>query len=433
MSKEEISFYTKIILKKLEKKPILRVQQKKLKKLYTSNSTKNINRKYYGFESPLYLNTQKYQNRLKNEKKIINRNPIKKYNSITYFNRDEKNRIKKKDDNKKEKLLYCLNCCNKKLNLERNLTKFLKPNNSYDYSLNENISLKKLDEDYISQKIIQSERRQIAAYNHLQKYKNKNPKTKSEKLQYINENQEYPFLGLNLQDYLYYNNKKKNEKRNKLILNNISSFDFSQPRKGIKDYYNKVMFQTPILEKDSRPSIEYKLKYIETLKEQIRENKINKKNKKKEENIKEMNELNKYNEMLFKYNEEENIKKKIRQNLINENNINIINYKKKSNEMNNKENINGYKNKIKKFKEKQNLYVNFINQQRINEINNLQNWINENLKQKKEQLNLKQNEDKKWRNYHKKFNESFNDNIKVEKCAECNLIFNNRLQKFHKS
>ena len=69
MSKEEISFYTKIILKKLEKKPILRVQQKKLKKLYTSNSTKNINRKYYGFESPLYLNTQKYQNRLKNEKK----------------------------------------------------------------------------------------------------------------------------------------------------------------------------------------------------------------------------------------------------------------------------------------------------------------------------------------------------------------------------
>ena len=101
--------------------------------------------------------------------------------------------------------------------------------------------------------------------------------------------------------------------------------------------------------------------------------------------------------------------------------------------MNNKENINGYKNKIKKFKEKQNLYVNFINQQRINEINNLQNWINENLKQKKEQLNLKQNEDKKWRNYHKKFNESFNDNIKVEKCAECNLFFNNRLQKFHKS
>ena len=112
----------------------------------------------------------------------------------------------------------------------------------------------------------------------MQKYKNKNPKTKSEKLQYINENQEYPFLGLNLQDYLYYNNKEKNEKRNKLILNNISSFDFSQPRKGIKDYYNKVMFQTPILEKDSRPSIEYKLKYIETLKEQIRENKINKKN-----------------------------------------------------------------------------------------------------------------------------------------------------------
>ena len=45
--------------------------------------SKNINRKYYGFESPLYLNTQKYQNRLKNEKKIINRNPIKKYNSIT--------------------------------------------------------------------------------------------------------------------------------------------------------------------------------------------------------------------------------------------------------------------------------------------------------------------------------------------------------------
>ena len=33
------------------------------------------------------------------------------------------------------------------------------------------------------------------------------------------------------------------------------------------------------------------------------------------------------------------------------------------------------------------------------------NKIKKNIIKKNEQLNLKQNEDKKWRNYHKKFNE----------------------------
>ena len=50
-------------------------------------------------------------------------------------------------------------------------------------------------------------------------------------MQYINENSEYPFHGLNLQEYLYYNNKMKNEKINKLVLDKVASYELTQPRK----------------------------------------------------------------------------------------------------------------------------------------------------------------------------------------------------------
>ena len=94
----------------------------------------------------------------------------------------------------------------------------MKRNNSYDFTFQDNLSLNHLDEEYINNKVIQNEKRQLAAYNQLKKYREKNPKSKKDKLQDLYENSEYPFHGLNLQEYLYYNNKKRNENINKIIL-----------------------------------------------------------------------------------------------------------------------------------------------------------------------------------------------------------------------
>ena len=42
-------------------------------------------------------------------------------------------------------------------------------------------------------------------------------------------------------------------------------------------------------------------------------------------------------------------------------------------------------------------------------------------------MNKEKRDDLRWKNYLKKFNESFTDNTKADKCYECNLIYTNRL------
>ena len=442
-----------INLTKTKKSPILRVQIKKAKKIINSNSTKNINRNCLQLDIP---QTSRRNESIYPIKKLYIRNKLNKSNSITSFNRyrrkdsmDDKekekylNYIKLKKDKvkyirnnddtdeesteKTERELYCMNCINKKLNLKKNLSQILNLNKSYNFSLNNSLELKQLDEDYISNRILENEKRQIAAFNHLKLIKERNPVSKKDKLQYINENSEYPFHGLNLQEYLYYNNKMKNEKINKLVLDNMTSYELTHPRKEIFDYYNKVMFQTPLLEKDTRPSQQYKMRYIKTLQNQIDEKKKEKINKKMSEQKKEKKELYEYDKILSKINKKEKQRRLIKRNIIYENNTNISNIKRENDETDRYNLLRGYQNRVKIFKERQKEYKSFINQQRINEINNIQNWINENKKIKNYQISKEKRDDLRWKNYLKKFNDSFTDNTKVDKCFECNLIYTNRL------
>ena len=442
-----------INLTKTKKSPILRVQIKKAKKIINSNSTKNINRNCLQLDIP---QTSRRNESIYPIKKLYIRNKLNKSNSITSFNRyrrkdsmDDKEKekylnyiklkkdkvkyIRNKDDTdeesteKTERELYCMNCINKKLNLKKNLSQILNLNKSYNFSLNNSLELKQLDEDYISNRILENEKRQIAAFNHLKLIKERNPVSKKDKLQYINENSEYPFHGLNLQEYLYYNNKMKNEKINKLVLDNMTSYELTHPRKEIFDYYNKVMFQTPLLEKDTRPSHQYKMRYIKTLQNQIDEKKKEKINKKMSEQKKEKKELYEYDKILSKINKKEKQRRLIKRNIIYENNTNISNIKRENDETDRYNLLRGYQNRVKIFKERQKEYKSFINQQRINEINNIQNWINENKKIKNYQISKEKRDDLRWKNYLKKFNDSFTDNTKVDKCFECNLIYTNRL------
>ena len=448
-----MSEYSYVNLTKTKKSPILRVQIKKAQKIINSNSTKNIKRNNLQLDVPL---TTKRNESVYPMKKLYIRNEFNRSNSITSFNRyrhrdsmdeEEKEKyinyinlkkgklkyIKNIEDtdeestDKTDRELYCMNCINKKLNLKKNLSQILNLNKSYNFSLHNGLTLKQLDEDYISNKIFENEKRQLAAFNHLKLIKERNPVSKKDKLQYINENSEYPFHGLNLQEYLYYNNKMKNEKINKLVLDKVTSYELTQPRKEIFDYYNKVMFQTPLLEKDERPSNQYKMRYIKTLQNQIDEKKKEKINKKKAEIKKEKKELNEYNKILSNIRKSEKQKKLIKRNIIYENNTNMSNIKRENDETDRSNILKGYQNRMKIFKEQQKEYKSFINQQRINEINNIQSWINENKKIKNYQMNKEKRDDLRWKNYLKKYNETFTENTKADKCYECNLIYTNRL------
>ena len=305
-------------------------------------------------------------------------------------------------------------------------------NNSFDANCyHKTLELKKLDEDYINKKVLKNQERQLMAFNLLKKEKDKNPRSITEKLQYINENEDNPFIGFNLQDYLYYKNKNKNEILNKTIINNINSYRFEKPRKAVKDYYKNVQFQIPILEKRLSPNDNYKNKYIEILKKQISDKEKTKNELRKLEIKTEMEENKIFNEFLIKLKNDEKEQKRLKQKIMYENNKNLEEYQKKINEKKKKEIITGGDDKYKKFKENQKDYKYFINQQRINEINSLQKWINENMKQKQKKIDKENKEDKKWDDYNNKFNKFFYDKTNAEKCADCNASYPiNKLYEF---
>ena len=185
-----------------------------------NNNQNKYEKKNKTLDNPLNYKKFISKNGNKNDNKDKTKDNIRKLSlpEKRKTNKDEA-QIKIKND------FYCINCYNRKLipnNKEKNQIKNL--NNSFDANCyHKTIELKKLDEDYINKKVLKNQERQLKAFNFLKKEKDKNPKSTTEKLQYINENEDNPFIGFNLQDYLYYKNKNKNEILNKTIINNINS------------------------------------------------------------------------------------------------------------------------------------------------------------------------------------------------------------------
>ena len=205
------------------------------------------------------------------------------------------------------------------------------------------------------------------------------------------------------------------------MIDNINSYN--PDRKAVRDYYDIVQYQIPILEKDFGPSNKYKIKYIETLKKQM-DDKIKEKNESRKLKIEtEIEENKKLNEYLKKAKNDENREKALKQKMIYDNNRFMEEFINKQKENKKKESIDGLNEKKRKFNKNQIDYKNFINQQRINEINSLQKWINENMKQKKKQKNEEMNEQKKWDNYNKEYIRTYCDNTYSEKCANCNATY----------
>ena len=408
-----------------------------LKKKNSSIISKNFSLK--DFKNPNNHTILKRSNN--NSKILINENNLI---DIPLNNKNNKLNEKKKNlgnirtqslpnigkDNKKlnkfkfENDYYCINCYNKTLMKKGNKLRdpFKNANKSYaDNYYHKTLELKNLDEDYINNKVMENQSTQLRAFNYLKSEKDK--KSRKENLQYINENEDNPFIGFNLQDYLYYKNKNKNEMLNKTMINNIHLYEFQTPRRAVNDYYKNVQFQIPLLEKQFGPSDKYKKKYVETLKKQIYDKEKKKNDLKKMKINREKDENKKYNEYINKLKIDEKAKKALKQKIFLETNKNLEEIQKKKNEIKNNENVNGIKEKMEKYNRNQNEYKKFMNQQKINEINCLQHWLNENMRQKQIKNNEENNESQKWKNYNNNYNKTFYDNTYTEKCANCNAAY----------
>ena len=366
-------------------------------------------------------NNKNNDNNLKNNNKV-NNNTYKKLRKAKILNPKIIQEITKSDN---EKDLYCINCYNRQLMpFDDTKIPFKNMNKSFDSNYyHKTLELKKIDEDYICKKVLENEKKQLIAFNKLKDEGIKNPQTRKEKLQSINENEDNPLIGLNLQDYLYYNNKKNNEKLNKAMIDNINLYNVNKPRKAIKDYYKKVQYQIPILEKKFGPSTNYKAKYIETLKKQMDDKEKEKEKLKKTQIKTEIEENKKYNEFLSKLKRDEYEQKKLKQKMILDSNRYMEEYQKKREQLLKRDNQNAQEDRNKQFKRNQKEYNDFIKQQKMNEINSIQNWLNENTKQKQKKLNDDYNDAKKWDEYNKEFNRKFYENTYAEKCVECNAMY----------
>ena len=353
----------------------------------------------------------------KSRKLFLGKN-LEKNNNKSFLNKSLPNQ-ENNDDN-----LYCINCYNREMALRNKKFRPIKKNRSSEmFNFNHAFDLlRKIDSDYLNDKILNNQERQMIAYNNLDKCLKEKPDKKNE-LQYINEYTDNPTIGLNLQDEGYYRNKKRNDLVQSFVNDNLNLYNINKPRKAIRDYYNKVQFDMPLLESNFGPSKKYKLRYIDILKKQM-EDAENKKKNERDERIKQEKDANdKYNKFLRKQEETDKIfrerKKKILYDV-------VKNQKKEKNE---KKYYENYDEKCGNEKKKQMIannnreYLKFINKQKMQDTQGLNKWIYKNNKMNKKKNRDEIEEDEKWKNFDLRYIDKCKNGLDLERCADCNANY----------
>jgi len=282
--------------------------------------------------------------------------------------------------------------------------------------------MKDLYKDKIQHRLKELEKIQRQALNNLAKLKIENP-TGVEKLQKQQELSVNPMVAHEREDPRVGKTLRAYDMKENFINENRDLYQVNKPRKAVNDYYNKCVYQVPVLEKEYIVDPKYIKQVSIDLREQIEENKINKK-KRREEEIKteriSNKKMNDYNEFISRKNKEQ------RKNYLNEfykKSKLVDNYRKLKDEQeqkNRKDYIDQINRRMKKEdEEKKNKY----RENKINNINKLQTWKKNFENDKKNKKIEKEEENHKWHNYSQDYiSKCIHGNI-VTKCSLCNQAF----------
>ena len=251
-------------------------------------------------------------------------------------------------------------------------------------------------------KLKDREERTKKVINNLEEIRKKKPSEK-ENLQYNNE---YAVNSLNFsenKDPRYERVKKNYDLKEKILAEqrNLYHFNYNEPRKAIKEYYNKTMYEIPVQEIKHEISKEYKKNYINDLKKQINEKEEFEKNKKKIERNIERKANKDYNNYINNKLYNDNLNKIEQQKKLRDYNEKMINLKKEKEE----EEKNYKKDYERKLKQKiirendEEYYNKMLN--KIKNIEQMKNWMNEAMndkfKRKKEEDEEKKKMEKLFR------------------------------------
>ena len=382
---------------------------------------------YLTFKSPIRRErTQSNEKKDKNDSFIIN-NPKRINLTKRHFIRNSySSKICPKN------LFYdslCEKCFNSKQNQLKNQKYELKRENQKEKlnnsmtSVNPNIFKDEMlayEKLYFKNKVRNRQLLTKKAYSILQNYINKNP-TEKEKYQnrssYLSNS-----LKLGKNDLRYERIKKKYDMIQNNIQKNINKYNFDIPRKEIRDYYSKCIYDVPNMEPNNITPQDVRQNLCSYLKMQIK----NKEELKKKENETERKnhlksiEYSNYNNKIYNNNiETEEIKA-----LLNDNQQ-IINYKNKKRKKNEEE-IKYYENKLKDRikKENENEYYTKINKKK-SDIENLKNRLEQAQEEKKRRKKIEDEENKKWNQFQNDLYNNYNKclhNCDEEKCSHCNHI-----------
>ena len=396
-----------------------------------NNIYQNTSNSYYlTFKSPIQREkTQNNENKNKNNSFFIpNTNRI---------NLTKKNYLKKSFSSEicPKNLFYeplCEKCFNSKQNLLKKQRYELKRENQKEKLNNsmssanpnifndEMIAYEKLN---IKNKIRNRQLLTKKVSSILQNYINKNP---SKKEKYQNQScYTSNSLKLGKKDLRYEKILKRYDIIQNNIQKNINKYNFDIPRKGIRDYYSKCIYDVPKMEPNNITPIDVQKNLCSYLKMQIKDKEELKKKEKETERKNHLKsiELNDYN---VNYNN--NIENEEKQQLINEllnDNQQILNFKNKM-KKNKEDEIKYYENKLKNRikKENENDYYNKLNKKK-KDIENLKNWLEKSLEEKKRKKKIEDEENKKWNKFQNDLYNNYNKclhNCDVEKCSYCNHI-----------
>ena len=328
--------------------------------------------------------------------------------------------------------LICRNCYNRRLNTKQFSNNLNKPSKKEKLNLSFNginpyyfydkmsgiHDEKKLDKLKIREEITKK------VINNLEEFKRNNPSQK-ENLQYNNE---YSPNGLNfnIQKDPRYEKVKNNYDLKEKILEqqrNLYNINYNEPRKAIKDYYDKIMYEIPVQEPEHEVSKEVKNNYIIELKNQILEKEEYEKNKKRIEKEVENKANENYNRFLNEKLFNDRLKKIEDQKRIKDYNDKMINLKKEKEEeeKNYKKDFQRRLSQKIKRENDEEYYNKMLT--KIKNIEQMKNWMNEAIDKKNQKKKEEDNEKEKWKNYSEEFEIKCQHGNNIYKCSICNRIY----------
>ena len=323
--------------------------------------------------------------------------------------------------------LVCRNCY-KTRETARSFTPISNPNtdklNHSFTSVNPFIFQDQMDsraKDKIRQKVNLRMNNTNKAIENLNNFKKENLDPK-ENLQYSNQYSTYSgFDGR--KDPRYEKMKRNYDMRQKLISSNPQLYDLTKPRKAIKDYYDKIVYEVPLMEPLHTIDKSCQNNFRNELKKQIEEKERKNNEERTFQKLREKKGIEEYNRFLQEQNKNQTYYKLNQQKKFYEENkrlLEIKRQKEKEEQLQQRE----YERKLnEKLKRENERISNDKLEKKINDIEQMNQYMKE-IEREKQRKNKEENEERKrWSNYSEEFIVKCQHGNIYERCAICNNLF----------